>query len=108
MHFSWLGFWTYSVWSLEFLYVWPMWLVTAAIFANLAIALAARWPFRADRWKNAYWLLFANFLFLPAMVAIAESILGRGKAQSQTSPGNGSRTGYSWRRCSWAGLGYIE
>ena len=71
MLFSWVGFWKYSQWSLEFVFVWPMSLVTVAIMVNLAVALIRKWPFRRDRWEKAYWLSFANFLFFPAIIAVA-------------------------------------
>src|SRR5258705_3709597 len=70
MAFSWVGFWRYFQWSLEFLFVWPMWLLTLALIANLGTSLFQKWPFRQDRWMPEYWLLFVNFLFVPITVAI--------------------------------------
>jgi hypothetical protein len=70
MTFSWIAFWHYFQWSLEFLFIWPMWLMTLAVVMNLGAALLLKWPFRHDRWKAVYWLLFVNFLFIPITVAI--------------------------------------
>ena len=70
MTFSWLGFWRYFQWSLEFLYVWPMWLVTLALIANIGAAMIQKWPFHPDRWKRAYSLILGNLLFIPITVAI--------------------------------------
>ena len=51
--------------------IWPkMWLVTVALAGNLAFSLTMKWPFAGDRWKSSYSLLFANFLFVPATVAL--------------------------------------
>lgn len=72
--FSWTGFWRYLQWSLEFLFVWPLWLATLALVANLGAALIRKWPFRHDRWSKTYWLAFASLLFIPA--TIATGVLG--------------------------------
>jgi hypothetical protein len=61
----------YSYWSLGFPFSWPLWLVTAALVANLGLALMRMWPVRRDRWRMKYWLVLFNFLFFPATVAIA-------------------------------------
>src|ERR1700686_1707276 len=68
--FSWGGFWKYFQWSLEFLYIWPMLLVSLALVANLGAALIHKWPFRPDRWKKEYWIAFVNLLFIPTTIAI--------------------------------------
>ena len=69
--FSWRGFWRFFQWSLEFLFVWPMWLVTLALATNLGAALVRTWPFCHERWKNGYWLVFLTLLFIPIRIAIA-------------------------------------
>jgi hypothetical protein len=70
MTFSWTGFFHCLRWSGEFLVVWPLWLVTLALIANLVAALVTKWPFRQDRWKKSYWLVFTNLLFIPVTIAI--------------------------------------
>ncbi|HKF51948.1 MAG TPA: hypothetical protein VKB26_06525 [Candidatus Acidoferrales bacterium] len=61
----------YFKWSLEWSFVWPPGLVaTLVLLGNLGASLALKWPFRAERWKKSYWLVFANFLFIPVMLAI--------------------------------------
>jgi hypothetical protein len=70
MSFSWVTFWKYFQWSLDFLMAWPLWLVTLALVINLGLALARQRPFRQRRWKSAYWLVFASYLFIPVMLAI--------------------------------------
>jgi hypothetical protein len=46
-------------------------IVTLVLFGNLAASLTLRWPFRRDRWKEAYSFIFVNFLFFPTILAIA-------------------------------------
>ncbi|MGH9446291.1 MAG: hypothetical protein ACRD3O_11275, partial [Terriglobia bacterium] len=45
-------------------------LVTLALAVNLAAATALKWPFRGDRWRREYWLVFVSLLFVPATVVI--------------------------------------
>jgi hypothetical protein len=68
--FSWNGFWWLLRQSLEFLYVWPLWLITLALVGNLVAALVHRWPFHHERWKNEYWLAFLGLLFIPTTIAV--------------------------------------
>ncbi|HUB58950.1 MAG TPA: hypothetical protein VL975_00685 [Candidatus Micrarchaeia archaeon] len=68
--FSWNGFWWLFRWSLGFLYVWPLRLITLALVANLVAALVHRWPFHHERWKKEYWLAFLSLLFIPATIAM--------------------------------------
>ena len=68
--FSWAGFWRYLQWNLEFLYAWPMLLVTLGLLANLGLALTHKSPFRHDRWKKEYWFAFLSLLFIPTTLAI--------------------------------------
>jgi hypothetical protein len=68
--FSWNGFWWLFRQSLEFLYVWPLLLVTLILVANLAAALVHRWPFHHARWKKEYWLAFLSLLFIPITIAV--------------------------------------
>jgi hypothetical protein len=70
MAFSWIAFWRFFQWSVEFLFVWPFWLVTLALVANLGAVLVRKWPFRQDRWKNEYWLVFASLIFVPITISI--------------------------------------
>jgi hypothetical protein len=74
MSFSWMLFWKYFQWSLEFLFVWPFWPATLALTANLGVALVRQWPFRQGRWKEAYWLVFMSYLAGPVTLAI--SVIG--------------------------------
>ena len=68
--FSWNGFWWLFRQGLEFLYVWPMSLVTFALGANLVAALYHKWPFHPERWKKEYWLTFLSLLFIPVSSVI--------------------------------------
>ena len=68
--FSWIGFWWYVQQSAEFLYVWPMLLLSLALVANLVLALIYRWPFHTGRWRREYWLVFLSVLFVPITIAI--------------------------------------
>lgn len=70
--FSWIVSWRLFQQSVEFLYVWPLLLVTLALTAYLAAAMTLKWPFRHDRWRREYWLIFLNLLFVPATIAIAD------------------------------------
>lgn len=70
MSSSWMAFWEYFQWSLDFLVAWPFWLVTLALIANLGASLTLQWPFRRGRWKKEYWLVFTNYLFIPVLLAI--------------------------------------
>lgn len=70
MSFSWMALWKYFQWSLDFLIVWPFWLVTLALIANLGASLALQWPFRDGRWKKEYWLVFTSYIFIPVTLAI--------------------------------------
>ena len=68
--FTWNGFWWPFRQGLQFLYVWPMSLVTFALGANLVAALIHKWPFHPERWKKGYWLAFLSLLFIPATTVV--------------------------------------
>ena len=68
--FSWTGFWRLFRWSLDFLFVGPMWLLTLALVANLGAALIRTWHLRHRQWNKEYWLVFAGLLFVPLTIAI--------------------------------------
>lgn len=72
--FSWIAFSRYAQWSLEFLFVWPMQLVTLILLGNIAAGALVKRPFRQDRWKREYLLVFANLLFFPGILVVG--ILG--------------------------------
>ena len=68
--FSWNGFWWLFRQGLQFLYVWPMSLVTLALGANVVASLVYKWPFHSQRWKKEYWLAFLSLLFIPATTVV--------------------------------------
>lgn len=78
----WRGFWWLFRQSLQGLYVWPLFLITLTVIANLLVALVHRWPFHRERWRRQYWLVFLSLLFIPITIAIGEV----GWADSQMSP----------------------
>jgi hypothetical protein len=64
-------FWTYSLWSLEFLFVVPQMLVVF-LFATLSLAIAS-WkqrPFQSRLWKRSHWLVLTQLLFFPIVICI--------------------------------------
>ncbi|MGA9882516.1 MAG: hypothetical protein WBQ34_02225 [Candidatus Acidiferrales bacterium] len=63
-------FWKLFLWSFELIYTWPFLLVDLVLAINLAAATALKWPFRRDRWRPEYWLVFISLLFVPATAAI--------------------------------------
>ncbi|MGH9735062.1 MAG: hypothetical protein ACRD8A_10800 [Candidatus Acidiferrales bacterium] len=47
--------------------------MTIVLVLNLAAAIAVRWPFQKERWRQEYWLAFASLLFIPATIAIGSA-----------------------------------
>lgn len=68
----WPVFFLYLKYSFEGLHASPkMLFVTLILLGNLAASVVLKWPFRSSRWKKEYWLVFTNFLSIPAILAIA-------------------------------------
>jgi hypothetical protein len=64
-------FWTYSVWSLEFLFVVPRMLVVFLFAsASLILALWKQRPFQNPDWKSSHWLVLTQLLFFPVVICI--------------------------------------
>ena len=64
-------FWTYSIWSLEFLVVLPRILIIVLLAtASLAIAYWKQRPFQNPLWKNSYWFVLTQLLFCPIVISI--------------------------------------
>jgi hypothetical protein len=64
-------FWTYSVWSLEFLVVIPSILIIVLLATvSLAIAYWKQRPFQNPLWKNSYWFVLTQLLFFPVVISI--------------------------------------
>ena len=64
-------FWTYSVWSLEFLFVIPRMLVIfLSATVSLFLALWKQRPFDSPLWKRSHWLVLTQLLFFPAVILI--------------------------------------
>lgn len=64
-------FWTYSVWSLEFLFVMPRMLIIL-LFATVSLTLAfwKQRPFDNPLWKRSHWLVLTQLLFFPIVICI--------------------------------------
>jgi ABC-type uncharacterized transport system fused permease/ATPase subunit len=64
-------FWTYAVWSLEFLFVIPRILIIVLIATiSLALACWTQRPFQNPLWKNSYWFVLTQLLFFPIVISI--------------------------------------
>jgi hypothetical protein len=69
--FFWRTVFIYFKWSLQGLWSLPhTLLITLILLGNLLGSLILRWPFRRDRWKKNYWLVFTNFLSTPVLLAV--------------------------------------
>jgi len=64
-------FWTYSFWSLQFLFVMPIVLIIF-LAANVSLLLAYRKqrPFQSPLWKRSNWLVLTQLLFYPIVICI--------------------------------------
>lgn len=71
---SWLGrlaaLPVYTLWSLEFLMVWPMLAITSAIVANFGFAMWRAGSNLQSLWKKEYRLVWLGFLFMPATLIV--------------------------------------
>ncbi len=69
-------FWWLFEESLQFLFAWPMLLVTVMLLANLCAATIFSRSFRSKSWKGEYWLTLLSLLFIRVTSAIGTA--GRG------------------------------
>lgn len=68
-HFS-ENFQRLFLWSVQFLGVPPVLLMTAVCIVGTVVAFARKQPFRTRLWRPWYWLIFTQLLFFPATVAV--------------------------------------
>jgi hypothetical protein len=83
-HF-WLTFWTYLRWSLEFLYEPPFAYGTLLLVLNFIASVIRQRPFQKPIWRQTYFIVVLQFLFFPAVLAVA--VLGRVDWQKPHFPG---------------------
>jgi len=81
----WLTFWTYLLWSLEFLYVPPLAYGTLLLGLSFIASVIRQRPFSKPIWKTNYSIVLLQFLFFPATLAVA--VLGRVDWQQVPFPG---------------------
>jgi hypothetical protein len=58
------------LWSLQFLVVPPVLVMTGICIVGVVVAFARQQPFRTRLWRPSYWLIFTQLLFFPAIVAV--------------------------------------
>jgi len=68
-HFS-QNFQRLFLWSLQFLGVPPILLITAICLVGVVVAFVRQQPFQQRLWRPSYWLIFSQMLFFPAMDAV--------------------------------------
>jgi hypothetical protein len=80
-------FWTYSVWSLEFVFVIPRMLVIS-LFATASFALAfwKQRPFDSPLWKRSHWLVLTQLLFFPVVICIGVLYPADGPSYLRSTP----------------------
>ena len=67
-HF-WEDFHRLFLWSVQFLGVPPVILMTAICIVGVVVSFAREQPFSTRLWRPWYWLIFTQLLFFPATVA---------------------------------------
>lgn len=80
-----MAFWTYLRWSLEFLCVPPFVYGTVVLVVSLIASAIRQRPFNKPIWKQTYTIVILQFLFFPAVLAVA--VLGRVDWQQPHFPG---------------------
>jgi len=58
------------LWSIQFLGVPPVLLMTGVCIVGVVVSFARQQPFRTRLWRPWYWLIFTQMLFFPAIVAV--------------------------------------
>jgi len=80
-------FWTYSIWSLEFLFAMPqMFLIFLAATVSLGIALWRQRPFQNPLWKSSHWLVLTQLLFFPIVICIGVLYPADGPSYLRSTP----------------------
>lgn len=101
-HFAEL-FWTYSVWSVEFLFRIPQILVIfVAASASLAVAFWRQRPFQNPLWKRSHWLVFTQLMFFPIVISLG--VLYPADGPSSLRIISNSRAGYVCDGLGWISL----
>lgn len=63
-------FWTFTIWSLEFLQLPPLFTFLAVSSVSLIAATWRQRPFQSPLWKSSYWLAFTQLLYFPLFIFI--------------------------------------
>jgi hypothetical protein len=64
-------FWTYSVWSLEFLLFLPQMLIIFLVATgSLTIAFLQQRPIQNPLWRRSHWLVLTQLLFFPIVICL--------------------------------------
>jgi hypothetical protein len=80
-------FWTYSVWSLEFLFAIPRMLVIfLAATVSLFLASWKQRPFQSPLWKRSHWLVLTQLLFFPIVICIGILYPADGPSYLRSAP----------------------
>ena len=67
----WSTFGRYLHWAVEFLWVPPFVYGTIALLVALPLAIWQSWTSIRHNWKPKHWLMFLQFVFFPAELAVA-------------------------------------
>jgi hypothetical protein len=58
------------LWSVNLLALRPFLLLAVVCLVNTILAFLVQRPFRSGVWRSSYWLIFTQFLFFPALLAV--------------------------------------
>ena len=80
-------FWTYSVWSVEFLFLFPqILLIFLAATASLSISFWRQRPFQHPLWKRSHWLVLTQLLFFPIVICLGILYPANGPSSLRAAP----------------------
>jgi hypothetical protein len=64
-------FWTYSLWSLQLVVMFPRLLMVLAVATvSLVFSCIKQIPFQSPQWKRSHWLVLTQLLFFPIVISI--------------------------------------